>query len=38
MHVVDKERVFYREVGGETVVLNIHTGFYYLLDEISGTI
>lgn len=32
MYKIDKENVFWRNVGNETVILNIDTGLYYTLD------
>lgn len=38
MYSIDKDKVFWRKVEGETVVLNIDTGFYYTLDEVGSVI
>ena len=32
MHAVDPEKVFWRNVEGEVVLLNVETGFYYTLE------
>ena len=38
MAKIDKEKIFWRKVDDEIVVLNIGTGFYYSLDEIASFI
>ena len=35
---IDREKIFWRKVDDEIVVLNIGTGFYYSLDEIASFI
>lgn len=38
MFKIDKEKIFWRTVENETVVLNIDTGIYYTLDGSGKTI
>lgn len=38
MFNVDKEKIFWRKIEDETVILNIDTGFYYTLDELGSLI
>ena len=38
MYNVDGEKVFWREIEGEIVILNIDNGFYYTLDEVGSII
>jgi len=38
MDNIDREKVFWREVDGEMVILNIESGFYYSLDETASFI
>lgn len=33
MYKIDREKVFWRKVDDQLVVLNMDTGFYYTLDE-----
>lgn len=38
MYKIDKDKIFWRKVEGDTVILNIDTGFYYTLDEVGSEI
>lgn len=32
---IDKEKIFWRTVEGQVIILNVDTGYYYNLDEIG---
>ncbi len=38
MYRINKDKIFWRKVEDETVILNIDRGFYYTLDEIGTLI
>ncbi len=38
MNKIDKNKVYWRKVEDETVILNIDSGFYYTLDGAGSTI
>ncbi len=38
MYYIDKEKVFWRCVDGEMIILNIDSGHYYSLDGVGGAI
>lgn len=38
MFKIDKDKVFWREIEGETILLNTDTGFYYMLNEIGSLV
>lgn len=38
MFAIDKEKVYWKKVEGETVILNIDSGFYYTLDEVGSAV
>jgi len=38
VYTIDSEKIFWRKVERETVILNVETGLYYTLDEIGSSI
>ena len=38
MHSIDRNKIFWRKVEDETILLNIDDGFYYTLDEVGSII
>lgn len=38
MYSIDKDKVLWRKVDRETVILDIDTGYYYALDQISSSV
>jgi hypothetical protein len=35
MHKIDKDKIFWRNIGDEAVILNIDSGLYYTLDKVG---
>ena len=38
MYSIDEERMFWRKVGSETIILDIQSGYYFQLDDTGSVI
>ena len=38
MYLIDKERIYWRKVEGETVLLNMDSGHYYSLNDVGSLV